>query len=360
MAIDNACGWPYLTVLPDGEIMVYIWPYPVHGYTEGAAEAWQSSDGGHTWFRAGVPVPHEPTENRMNVAAGLNNAGQYTVLASGWNNRRYPAGWRPEGVYNSSSFYRDSSELTPIPAVYFGGEKGWRQYAAVDTVEPEGTTGVPFGRIAPISDTETGVFIYHKRVIFYVSEDNGKTWSRRGELPDEGDFYKNYNETTWIKLENGDLYAASRRSNVGGFRSTDNGFTWTKEEDLTLLGQHPADLTRMKDGRILLTYGVRNRGMRGIAYRIADTEARNWDRPAMLVHFPDAGFEHTANPMGRADLGYPSTVSLADGTLVTAYYVESIEGHNRYHVGVVRWALRDDSNLVMTGGDIVEQIEDPQ
>jgi hypothetical protein len=59
-------------------------------------------------------------------------------------------------------------------------------------------------------------------------------------------------ETTWIRLANGDLFAASRTTEakdnymlLQGLRSKDNGATWTFEHDLTLTRQHPADLTAL-------------------------------------------------------------------------------------------------------------------
>src|SRR5690348_4365357 len=67
VAIDEACGWPQLTLLPDGTLGCLIWPHPLHGFTEGAAECWTSRDAGRTWHQAGVPVPFAPTQNRMNV-----------------------------------------------------------------------------------------------------------------------------------------------------------------------------------------------------------------------------------------------------------------------------------------------------
>ena len=37
------------------------------------------------------------------------------------------------------------------------------------------------------------------------------------------------------------------------------------------------------------------------------------------------------------DGGYPSSVQLKDGTIVTAYYANQIQAHRRYHMGVVHW-----------------------
>ncbi|MEY3773934.1 MAG: hypothetical protein RLZZ129_714, partial [Verrucomicrobiota bacterium] len=34
IAIDHACGWPNLTLLPDGTLATLIWPEPCHGLWE--------------------------------------------------------------------------------------------------------------------------------------------------------------------------------------------------------------------------------------------------------------------------------------------------------------------------------------
>jgi len=89
---------------------------------------------------------------------------------------------------------------------------------------------------------------------------------------------------------------------------------------------------------VLLTFGVRNQHTYSIQFRIGDATARNWSDPLTLVDLegatptPDA-----ANP--PRDGGYPSTVVLDDGTLVTAYYSRGMPSHLRYHMGVVRWRL---------------------
>ena len=37
------------------------------------------------------------------------------------------------------------------------------------------------------------------------------------------------------------------------------------------------------------------------------------------------------------DGGYPSSVQLPDGPVLTAYYARRVEGHDRYHMGAVVW-----------------------
>ncbi len=352
IAIDDACGWPQVTVLPDGNLGCLVWPHPLHGYTEGAIECWTSSDGGRKWQKAGVPVPYAPTQNRMNVAGGLGADGSYIALISGWDQRR-PAGWRPDPLDRqpAKGYFDGANTLNPIPAVSRDGGRTWQQFPALDAKQPSGQGIVPYGRIAPLADGSIGAISYRDQVVFFTSIDGGRSWQKRGEIASG----RTFNETAWLRLDNGDLFAASRSYGAGNggnhsakggavgqhleaYRSTDQGRTWRAEGALTLPMQHPADLTRLPDGRILLSYGVRNDGDWGINVRIGDAVARSWSGPIRLVDLEGSTDEpNQAKP--HRDGGYPSTVVLADGTLVTAYYSRGVPTHQRYHVGVVRWAL---------------------
>jgi hypothetical protein len=79
VAIDNVCGWPNLTLMPDGSITITIFGQPSHGQVAGAAECWNSK-GGQIWERHGIPAPNDPNTNRMNVATGLAKNGDLLVL----------------------------------------------------------------------------------------------------------------------------------------------------------------------------------------------------------------------------------------------------------------------------------------
>ena len=352
IAVDDACGWPQITLLRDGTLSCLLWPHPLHGFTEGAAECWNSTDGGRHWVKTGVPVPYTPTKNRMNVAAGLAADGSYLALISGWD-MRMPLGWRPDplSANTTKNSYKDASTLSPVPARSHDGGRTWKQFAAIDAQQPSGQGIIPFGRIAPLNDGTIGVMMYRDEVAFFTSADAGASWKKRGQLSQD----RTFNETAWLALANGDLFAASRSYGKGNggahsandgaigqhleaYRSTDGGLTWKAEGPLTLPMQHPADLTRLPDGRILLSYGVRNDGDWGINVRIGDATARFWSAPSRLVDLEGSTDEPTVARPHR-DGGYPSTVVLADGTLVTAYYSRGVPAHQRYHVGVVRWTL---------------------
>ena len=53
----------------------------------------------------------------------------------------------------------------------------------------------------------------------------------------------------------------------------------------------------------------------------SDDEGKTWCKPGRVVDW-------------QGDGGYPSSVQLADGHVLTAYCAAKIEGHGRYHLGV--------------------------
>lgn len=341
IAIDGACGWPLLTLLPSGEITCLIWPNPSHGFTEGQVDAWASRDQGRTWQRAGSPVPYGPATNRMNHAGGLTANGLFIAMVGGWDKRR-PAGWKPKPGEDSAaigSYYVGAKTIDPVAAVSADIGKTWKQFAAISGANSSRGGWVPYGHIAPLPEGKLGVFLYQDEVSFHVSSDGGATWTKRGTISSG----RIHNETTWLRLANGDLLAAARTfadEHVDAYRSTDGGTTWQAEGALTLPRQHPADLTALPDGRILLSYGVRMEGVWGVHVRVGDATGRTWSAPVQLVDLEGSTDEpHLEKPL--RDGGYPSTVAYPDGTLVTAYYSKGVPAHQRYHVGVIRWKTSD-------------------
>lgn len=342
VAVDGACAWPQLTRLPGGGIAAFLWPESNHGLTEGAVECWSSPDGGVTWLRTGVPVPYDPGTNRMNLSSGLTAEGDLIAIVSGWDRVRakvppgQPPAPTPPGPLRGKT--RD-----PIPAISRDGGRTWIRYPAIPPLEGTGgETLIPYGRILVLPDGKLGSLFYSTAVHLLVSADGGKTWQKRGRLTES--FLeprdRTHNETDWIILENGDFYAVARGYGDGSltaYRSRDAGATWSAEGHLSGPNQHPASLTRLPDGTLLLSYGIRNPGDHGVCVRAGKPDARAWSDPIKLADFE--GWRVAPGQKRSTDSGYPSTVALDDGTLVTAYYSAGVPEHQRYHMGVVRWQL---------------------
>lgn len=74
---------------------------------------------------------------------------------------------------------------------------------------------------------------------------------------------------------------------------------------------------------MLLSYGNRVTP-KGVDVRFSDDEGETWTKPFRVVDF-------------QGDGGYPSSVQLPDGNVLTAYYARKIDDHDGYHMGVVIW-----------------------
>lgn len=321
VAVRGVCAWPNLTLLADGTLVAMIYNQPSHLRTEGGVECWASSDGAQTWSKRGMPAPPEPATARANVAAGLAHNGDLVVLVSGWGyapgfrNRRL-APWVCRSADQGRTWSVDKS---PSVVVFPKGadyeDRGQRMIK-------------PFGDIVALPDRRLAASFYHDygTVWVHFSNDDGRTWPEAAVLSAD-----HRGETAILRLRPERWLAAARiergpdeRTPALGlelFTSTDEGRNWSPGGPLTEADQHPAHLLRLNDGRVLLTFGMRDRGAIGI--RTSDDEGRTWQPTRVLVD------------LGRGDLGYPATVQLADGVLATAYY-HSLPG---YYMGVVRWRL---------------------
>ena len=83
---------------------------------------------------------------------------------------------------------------------------------------------------------------------------------------------------------------------------------------------------RLRDGRLLMTYGHR-RPPFGNQARTSTDHGRTWSEPLVISADGASG-----------DLGYPSTVELGDGSLATVWY-ELSKGSPRAVLRQARWSI---------------------
>lgn len=336
IAIDNVCAWPNLTRLPDGSIATAIFNQPCHGHWQGDVDVHVSEDDGRLWQYRGTAAPHDGTTVRMNVAAGCAHNGDLVVLASGWGNHTMTRA-EHKLACAKPGFVLDRGQ-TLRPWVCRSSDSGRTWQVDKDAFpEREVDQFVPFGDIQLGEGNQLHACAYHRfgegsdqakeyrSASFFTSEDDGRTWTETGNISN-GD----NNETTLLHLEGSRWMVASRTAvakQLDQYISEDNGKTWQRDQQLSMPSQVPGHLLRLSDGRILLTYGVRNPGCMGLHFRVSDDNAKTWSRPIALVTYPNC------------DHGYPSTVENKDGTLTTAWYAAKHPDHNRYHMAVAIWKL---------------------
>lgn len=324
IGIDNVCAWPNLTLLRDGTLIATIFNRPSHGQMEGSVECWASPDG-RLWEKRGTPAPHDPATNRMNVAAGLAKNGDLLVLASGWTDQKQPE--RPK-----QPAFRDAILRSWVCRSADGG-RTWTRHKEFPAPEPGWSDYIPFGPIfvgedgalhtscysGELSEPARSFKIKTYRAWHFRSDDDGRTWKPTGVIGPK------HNETSLFHLGGKRWMAAARVDAVELFRSEDDGATWQGPQRVTGRNEINAHLMRLKDGRLLLSYGNRVKGQYGVLAKLSSDEGKSWSEPLRL-----------ADTL-TTDCGYPSSVERPDGAIVTAYYASGVAQHHRYHMGVTIW-----------------------
>lgn len=164
------------------------------------------------------------------------------------------------------------------------------------------------------------------------SLDDGRTWHWLAEIPiRSGDSVKQYHELHTVETGDGRILVHIRNHNTSNdgetlqTESSDGGKTWTVPHPIGVWGL-PSFLTRLRGGRLLMTYGHR-RPPFGNQARFSDDQGRTWSKP-LIISGDGAG----------GDLGYPSTVELEDGSLLTIWY-ESMKGVSHAVLRQAHWKL---------------------
>lgn len=164
------------------------------------------------------------------------------------------------------------------------------------------------------------------------SSDDGVNWSPLQPLPVRpGDSVLEYHELHAVEAPSGKLIVQIRNANASNkgetlqTESRDGGKTWTTPHSIGVWGL-PSHLLRLRSGRLLMVYGYR-RAPFGNQARWSDDEGVTWSPPL------------TISDDGKGvDLGYPSTVELADGALYTVWY-EQLRTSPRAVLRAARWRL---------------------
>ena len=117
--------------------------------------------------------------------------------------------------------------------------------------------------------------------------------------------------------------------------SSDNGKTWTKPTKLlSKSGGAPSHLLKLSSGILLSTYGFRGdpeeKAPFGIRAMFSKDGGKTWDTSYRI-------YDNEISP----DLGYPSTVELKDGSLLTVFYAIPEKGGPAV-IMQQKWRLDDE------------------
>jgi sialidase-1 len=211
------------------------------------------------------------------------------------------------------------------------GGRTWSDRLPTVVNSPHGPIQLKDGRLLyPGKQLWTG----EKKIGVAESRDDGQTWQWLAEIPARpGDTATaDYHELHGIEAADGTLIVQIRNHNAANKGetlqtvSTDGGRTWSVPHPIGVWGL-PSHLLRLRDGRLLMSYGHR-RPPFGNQARVSSDHGRTWSEP-VLVSGDGAG----------GDLGYPSTVELGDGRLLTVWY-EKLKDAPRAVIRQAIWRLK--------------------
>jgi len=346
-------GWPTVARLDDGTVLVassglrseHICPW-------GKTVLNASTDDGCTWSAPRV-INDSPIDDRD---AGIVSLGGNGLLVSWFTSdtRMYlKQDWLYDclGAAEIESWQATLATVTDAIATQHTGswvmlsdDRGatWGVPIRVPVSTPHGPIRLRNGNLLYLGkpygtwdDMETA------RLTAACSTDDGRTWQIIGQVPPHPQTDPaNYHEPHVIELSDGPLIGvirtedhASKSLAVSGIptfsltqtESVDGGHTWTAAQPLGILGS-PPHLLHHSSGVLVLTYGYRQAPF-GQRVAFSCDNAATWDYDWIVR---DDG------PDG--DLGYPSTVELADGRLFTVYY-QKVPGDSKCSLLWSKWRL---------------------
>jgi len=307
-------GWATICKTKDNELMVaFSGDRDSHICPWGKTQIIRSTDNGKTWS-APETINNTPLDDRD---AGIIQTKNGTILVSWFTSLVFESAGYPLG---RELYARHSEKLSDEDRKKWlgnwtrrseDGGKTWGEPSPTVSTAPHGPISLRSGRLLYVG---TGKVDNKASVSVEESTDDGRTWKVISTIPTEG-FNRGLSEPHVIELASGKLIAMIRNEPKDRTQcfllqseSTDGGHTWSAARSTGIWG-YPPHLTQLKNGWLLMAFGYRKQpfGERAV---ISKDEGKTWDIDNQIT---------LANAFGP-DLGYPSSVQLNDGSILTVFY----------------------------------------
>lgn len=335
------CGWPTVTRLASGRLMV-VWSGGREGHVcpFGRVETMISDDDGETWTWPRTLLDSDLDDRD----AGVLETPRGTLLVTTFTSTAYvpllekgraAGNWAPErlaaweAVHRRLSDEQRAKELGTWMIRSTDGGLTWSQRYDSLVNSPHGPFCLRNGRILYAGKQ---LWRENPRIGVAQSVDDGLTWEWLAEIPPrEGDDPRQYHELHGVETDDGRIVVQIRNHNPANNQevlqteSDDGGRTWSPPRAIGVWGI-PSHLLKLRDGRLLMTHGHR-RAPIGNQARLSSDGGRTWSPPLVLY-----------GEGNSTDLGYPSTVELASGDLLTLWY-ELMPPAKRAVLRQMRWRL---------------------
>lgn len=314
-------GMPTIVKTSRGELLVvFSGDREEHICPWGKTQMVKSSDGGETWSEP-VTINNTPIDDRD---PGIIETSEGTILVSWFtslafdNPKDFP--WVPQKFRDK--WRRHAEKLSPETRKRWHGNwvrrstdggQTWEDPVRTNVSAPHGPIQLKDGRLLYVGrGSKDG------QVVLGVeeSQDDGRSWKLISTIsfpPEES--MKEYWEPHLVEMEEGRLIAMFRydpedalQSYMRQSESDDGGQTWSLTHKTPIWGL-PPHLIRLQNSWLLVVYGRRARPCSERAC-ISKDDGKTWDveNEIFLSKAPND------------DMGYPASVQLDDGSILTVYY----------------------------------------
>jgi len=330
-------GWPTLARRKNGELLVaYSGGREAHVCPFGRVELIRSSDEGRTWSWPEV-LMDSPIDDRD---AGVCETPTGALLVTTFTSLAYEAvlakasAWSPERLARWQAVERraSASQRQALLGSWMlrstDGGMTWSAPFRSPLDSPHGPVALADGRLIYAGKQIAA----GEKVGVAESVDDGKTWRWLSGIPARpGDDGLEYHELHATEAADGRIVVEIRNHNTANAGETlqcesrDGGKTWTTPRAIGVWGL-PSHLLKLRNGNLLMSYGYR-RAPFGNQARLSADNGATWSQPMTI----------SADAPGT-DVGYPSTVELPGGDLLTVWY-ETMRDSPRAVLRQARWSL---------------------
>lgn len=341
VSVGHYSGWPTLAKRSNGQlVLVASGTRESHVCPFGSVQFYRSHDQGRTWLLPQT-ILDTPIDDRD---AGILETNQGTLLATTFTSNAYVSileKAQQEGNWEANRLKRWHAAHSRVTSEELQATLGTWMIRSTDggitwTKPYDCILNSPHGPIQLSNGRQLYVGKHLWREDGYIgsviSENDGQSWKPQARIPTrEGDDSARYHELHAVEAPSGKLIAHIRnhnKSNAGETlqsESSDGGATWSVPHSIGVWG-FPSHLLRLKDGRLLMSYGYR-RGSMGNQARLSEDEGKTWSEPMTL-----------SDEAANYDLGYVTTVELSEGQFLSVWY-EKLADSSKAVLRQTRWSL---------------------
>ncbi len=339
----NYIGWPTIARKADGELLaVFSGDREMHWCPYGKTQMVRSRDAGETWSEAET-INNTPLDDRdAGIVVMRSGVIVFSWFAGGgWKN--LDTYLERAGASTVEAWRRHYGKISEEVLRRWDGhwtrrstDGGCTWEPAVDSIAtaPHGPIELQDGSLLFVGNAELDG---HPALVSVSSTDEGRSWCLIGTIPVPEDHAQDltYAEPHAVELPDGKLvclwrYQPRNRPDEHYMQQTesaDGGRTWTVTHPTPMWG-YPPHLIRLHNGDLLASYGHRRTPF-GQRACLSHDGGQTWDIDNEIALRDDAA---------NGDLGYPATLELEPGELLTVYYQIDMPGE-KTSLTATRWSL---------------------